>query len=59
MLNTIHKREAYRAQIAKDQSMTPEKRRAEIQDLNKSIREDYLKIQKYATETARATKLED
>jgi hypothetical protein len=39
--------------------MTPEKRRAEIQDLNKSIREDYLKIQKYATETARATKLED
>jgi hypothetical protein len=58
MLNTIHKREAYRAQIAKDQSMTPEKRRAEIQDLNKSIREDYLKIQKYATETARATKLE-
>jgi hypothetical protein len=59
MLNTIHKREAYRAQIAKDQSMTPEKRRAEIQDLNASIREDYLKIQKYATETARATKLED
>jgi hypothetical protein len=59
LLNTIHKREAYRAQIAKDQSMTPEKRRAEIQDLNVSIREDYLKIQKYATETARATKLED
>ena len=59
MLNTIHKREAYRAQIAKDQSMTPEKRRAEIQDLNVSIRKDYLKIQKYATETARATKLED
>lgn len=58
MLNTIHKREAYRSQIAKDQSMTPEKRRAEIKDLNDSIREDYLKIQKYATETARATKLE-
>lgn len=54
MLSQIRKREAFRGEVAKDQSMTLEKRRAKIQDLNEQIKEDYTKLQEYATETAPA-----
>ena len=50
----IHATEALRSQVAKDQSLTIEKRRSEIAALNEKIREDYRAIQKYAQETARA-----
>ena len=50
----IHASEALRSQVAKDQSLTIEKRRSEIAALNEKIRSDYKEIQKYAQETARA-----
>jgi hypothetical protein len=50
----IHATEALRSQVAKDQSLTIEKRRSEITALNEKIRSDYREIQKYAQETARA-----
>ena len=50
----IHATEALRSQVAKDQSLTIEKRRSEIATLNEKIRSDYREIQKYAQETARA-----
>jgi len=50
----IHASEALRSQIAKDQSLTLEKRRSEIASLNEKIKNDYREIQKYAQETARA-----
>jgi hypothetical protein len=57
MTNKIRASESLRAQIAKDQSMTPVARQREIFALNEKIREDYKKLQEYATETARATSL--
>jgi hypothetical protein len=57
MTNKIRASESLRAQIAKDQSMTPVARQKEISSLNEKIREDYKKLQEYATETARATSL--
>jgi hypothetical protein len=35
--------------------MTPVARQREISSLNEKIREDYKKLQEYATETSRAT----
>jgi len=57
MTNKIRASESLRAQIAKDQSMTPVARQREISSLNEKIREDYKKLQEYATETSRATSL--
>lgn len=57
MLAQIHASESLRAQIAKDQSMTPNKRAQEINSINGKIRDDYKKLQEYAQETARATSL--
>jgi hypothetical protein len=57
MIAQVHASESLRAQIAKDQSMTPNKRAQEISALNEKIRDDYKKIQEYAQETARATSL--
>ena len=57
MTNKIRASESLRAQIAKDQSMTPVARQREISSLNEKIRDDYKKLQEYATETARATSL--
>jgi hypothetical protein len=57
MLAQIHASESLRAQIAKDQSLTPNKRMQEINSLNEKIRDDYKKLQEYAQETARATGL--
>lgn len=53
----IRASESLRAQVAKDQSMTPVARQREISSLNEKIREDYKELQKYATETARAASL--
>jgi hypothetical protein len=55
MTNKIRASESLRAQVAKDQSMTPVARQREISSLNEKIREDYKKLQEYATETSRAT----
>lgn len=55
MLSEIRKRESYRAMIVKDQSMTLEKRRAKIAQLNEQIKEDYMKLQQYGQETALAS----
>jgi hypothetical protein len=55
MIAQVHASESLRAQIAKDQSLTPNKRMQEISSLNEKIRDDYKKIQEYAQETARAT----
>jgi hypothetical protein len=57
MTNKIRASESLRAQVAKDQSMTPVARQREISSLNEKIREDYKKLQEYATETTRATSL--
>jgi len=57
MLAQVHASESLRAQIGKDQSMTPNRRMQEISSLNEKIREDYKKLQEYAQETARATSL--
>jgi hypothetical protein len=57
MTNKIRASESLRAQIAKDQSMTPVARQREISSLNEKIRDDYKKLQEYATETTRATGL--
>jgi hypothetical protein len=57
MLNKIRASESLRGQIAKDQSLTPVARQREISALNEKIREDYKKLQEYATETARAASL--
>jgi hypothetical protein len=57
MLNKIRASESLRAQVAKDQSLTPVARQREISSLNEKIREDYKKLQEYATETARAASL--
>ena len=57
MIAQVHASESLRAQIAKDQSLTPNKRMQEISSLNEKIRDDYRKIQEYAQETARATSL--
>jgi hypothetical protein len=57
MTNKIRASESLRAQIAKDQSMTPVARQRAIFALNEKIREDYKKLQEYATETSRATSL--
>jgi hypothetical protein len=57
MLAQVHASESLRAQIAKDQSMTPNRRMQEISSLNEKIRDDYKKLQEYAQETARATSL--
>lgn len=54
MLSQIRKREAYRGEIAKNQSMTQQKRMEKIQQINQQIAEDYKKLQEYATETAPA-----
>ena len=51
----IHASEALRSQIAKDQSLTIERRRSEITALNEKIRSDYKEIQKYAQESARGS----
>lgn len=55
MVSQIRKRESYRAEISKNQAMTPEKRRAKIQEINEQIREDYKKLQEYGAETALAS----
>jgi len=57
MLAQVHASESLRAQVAKDQSLTPNKRMQEISSLNEKIRDDYKKLQEYAQETARATSL--
>jgi len=57
MLAQIRASESLRAQVAKDQSLTPNKRMQEISSLNEKIRDDYKKLQEYAQETARATSL--
>ena len=57
MTNKIRASESLRGQIAKDQSLTPVARQREISALNEKIREDYKELQKYATETSRATGL--
>jgi hypothetical protein len=57
MTNKIRASESLRGQIAKDQSLTPVARQREISALNEKIREDYKKLQEYATETARAASL--
>jgi hypothetical protein len=57
MLAQIRASESLRAQVAKDQSLTPNKRMQEINSLNGKIRDDYKKLQEYAQETARATSL--
>jgi hypothetical protein len=57
MLNKIRASESLRAQVAKDQSLTPVARQRETSALNEKIREDYKKLQEYATETARAASL--
>jgi hypothetical protein len=57
MLAQVHASESLRAQVAKDQSLTPNKRMQEISSLNEKIRDDYKKLQEYAQETARATGL--
>ena len=57
MLNKIRASESLRAQVAKDQSLTPVARQREVSALNEKIREDYKKLQEYATETARAASL--
>jgi hypothetical protein len=57
MLAKIRASESLRSQIAKDQSLTPAARQREIASLNEKIREDYKELQKYATETSRATAL--
>jgi len=57
MLAQVHASESLRAQVAKDQSLTPNRRMQEINSLNEKIRDDYKKLQEYAQETARATSL--
>ena len=57
MTAKIRASESLRAQVAKDQSLTPVARQREIFALNEKIREDYKKLQEYATETARAASL--
>jgi uncharacterized membrane protein YukC len=57
MLAKIRASESLRSQVAKDQSMTPAARQREIASLNEKIRDDYKELQKYATETSRATGL--
>jgi hypothetical protein len=57
MLAQVHASESLRAQVAKDHSLTPNKRMQEISSLNEKIRDDYKKLQEYAQETARATSL--
>ena len=57
MLAQIHASESLRAQVAKDQSMTPNRRQQEISSLNDKIKDDYKKLQEYAQETTRATSL--
>ena len=57
MLAQVHASESLRAQIGKDQSLTPNRRMQEISSLNEKIRDDYKKLQEYAQETARATSL--
>lgn len=54
MLSQIRKRESYRSEIAKNQAMTTEKRRAKIAEINEQIKEDYKKLQEYGTATAAA-----
>lgn len=54
MLSQIRKRESYRSEIAKNQAMTLEKRRAKIAEINEQIKEDYIKLRDYGTETAAA-----
>lgn len=56
-LAKIRASESLRSQVAKDQSLTPAARQREIASLNEKIREDYKKLQEYATETSRATAL--
>ena len=56
-LAKIRASESLRSQVAKDQSLTPAARQREIASLNEKIREDYKKLQEYATETSRATSL--
>jgi len=57
MLAQIRASESLRAQVAKDQSLVPNKRMQEINSLNEKIKSDYKKLQEYAQETARATSL--
>lgn len=54
MLSQIRRRESYRSEIAKNQAMTIEKRRAKISEINEQIKEDYRKMQEYGRETAAA-----
>lgn len=54
MMSEITKKKAYIGTVAKDQSMTQEKRIAKIKSLQEQIVEDYKKLQEYATETAPA-----
>jgi hypothetical protein len=54
MLSQIRRRESYRSEIAKNQAMTLEKRRAKIAEINEQIKEDYIKLRDYGTETAAA-----
>lgn len=52
MINQVHKIESLRGEVVRDQSLSPERRREKVMEINERIREEYKKVQEYASETA-------
>lgn len=52
MMSEINKTKSFQAQIAKDQSMTPQRRMEKIRELGEKIKDQVAEMQGYANETA-------